>query len=52
MILKVKNINLDGLVHISGFEKLVSETASQRGFVLLELLLNKMSLFVLKDDNK
>lgn len=51
MILKVKNINLDGLVHISGFEKLVSETASQRGFVLLELL-NKISLFVLKDDNK
>lgn len=32
MVLTVKSINLDGLVHTSGCEKLVSETASQTGF--------------------
>lgn len=29
MVLEVKSINLVGLVHISSFEKLVSETAFQ-----------------------
>lgn len=31
MVLTVKSINLDGLVHISTAEKLVSETATQTG---------------------
>lgn len=58
MVLTVKSINLDGLVHSSSCEKCVSETASRTGFQIhpscfricsVESLLNKLSLFVLKD---
>lgn len=61
MVLMVKSINLDGLVHSSSCEKLVSETAPHTGFQIqphynscfricsVESLLNKLSLYVLKD---
>lgn len=57
MVLRVKSINLDGLVHTNSCEKFVSETASQgletisdlttlKAFRIcsVELLLNKLPL--------
>lgn len=60
MVLRVKSINRDGLVHTSSCEKLVSKPESQTGLrnnfrfhcfwsCSVDLLLNTFSLFILKD---